>query len=114
MQLEAGSLMGIIRDMLGVEELSYLWADDEDLYREIVDAVAEVQYHNVKTALERGLRPDVAHFWEDICYKNGPLALSWSLAVISRAPITVFLWARSGRISNIIAKNSAKPLTLDR
>ncbi len=72
-QLEAGSLMGIIRDMLGVEELSYLYADDEELYQEIVDTVAEVQYQNIKTALERGLRPDVAHFWEDICYKNGPL-----------------------------------------
>ena len=71
--LEAGSLIGIIRDMLGVEELSYLYADDEELYREIIDTVAEVQYDNVKTALERGLRPDVAHFWEDICYKNGPL-----------------------------------------
>ena len=71
--LEAGSLIGIIRDMLGVEELSYLYADDEELYREIIDTVAEDQYDNVKTALERGLRPDVAHFWEDICYKNGPL-----------------------------------------
>ncbi|MBQ9748547.1 MAG: hypothetical protein IJV98_07165 [Clostridia bacterium] len=74
-QLEAGSLMGIIRDMLGVEELSYLYADDEELYREIIDTVAAVQYDNVKTALERGLRPDVAHFWEDICFKNGPLVI---------------------------------------
>ena len=72
-QIEVGSLMGIIRDMLGVEELSYLYADDEELYREIVDTVGNLQYENVKTALERGLRPDVGHFWEDICYKNGPL-----------------------------------------
>ena len=72
-QIEVGSLMGIIRDMLGVEELSYLYADDEELYREIVDTVGNMQYDNVKTALERGLRPDVGHFWEDICYKNGPL-----------------------------------------
>ncbi len=74
-QLEAGSLIGIVRDMLGVEELSYLYADDEELYCEIIDTVGEVQYDNVKTVLERGLRPDVAHFWEDICFKNGPLVI---------------------------------------
>jgi uroporphyrinogen decarboxylase len=72
-QVELGSLIGIVRDMLGVEELSYLYADDEDLYREIIDTVGTIQYDNVKTILERGLRPDVGHFWEDICYKNGPL-----------------------------------------
>ena len=33
--LEVGSLYGNIRNMLGVEELSYLAVDDEDLYREI-------------------------------------------------------------------------------
>jgi len=28
---------------------------------------------NVKYALESGAKFDFGHFWEDICFKNGPL-----------------------------------------
>jgi len=68
-----GSLYGAIRDMLGVEALSYLYADDEDLYIEIIDTVANLCYENLKSLLEAGIKPDILHFWEDICFKNGPL-----------------------------------------
>ena len=71
--IHVGSLYGAIRDMLGVEGISYLYADDEDLYAEIINAVGEVCYSNLKIMLESGLRPDFAHYWEDICFKNGPL-----------------------------------------
>jgi len=69
----AGSLYGAIRDMLGVENLSYLYADDEELYYEIIGTVGNLCYQNVKSALEAGARVDFLHFWEDICFKNGPL-----------------------------------------
>ena len=71
--LYGGSLYGSIRDMLGVEELAYLQCDDEELYVEVIDTVAEVCYQGIKTVFEAGLRPDFLHFWEDICFKNGPL-----------------------------------------
>ncbi|MCL2096112.1 MAG: hypothetical protein FWH10_04325 [Oscillospiraceae bacterium] len=71
--VSAGSLYGTIRDMLGVEELSYLYADDEDLYVEIIDTVGNLCYSNAKIILESGIKPDFLHFWEDICFKNGPL-----------------------------------------
>ena len=71
--LHCGSLMGDMRNLLGVEELSYLYADDEELYQEIVDIMAEVCYRCVKKILETGATFDFAHFWEDICFKNGPL-----------------------------------------
>lgn len=71
--LHCGSLIGYMRNLLGVEQLSYLYADDEELYREIVDTVAGLCYQGVKTALETGAKFDYAHFWEDICFKNGPL-----------------------------------------
>ncbi len=69
----AGSFYGWIRDMLGVEALSYLAADDEELYAELIAAVGELNYNGVKVMLECGIRPDFAHMWEDICFKNGPL-----------------------------------------
>ncbi|MBQ3079394.1 MAG: hypothetical protein IJC48_05255 [Clostridia bacterium] len=71
--LHAGSLYGKIRDMLGVEELAYLYADDEDLYIEIIDTIGNLAYLTTKRALESGLTFDYAHFWEDICFKTGPL-----------------------------------------
>ncbi|AWI09260.1 uroporphyrinogen decarboxylase family protein [Ereboglobus luteus] len=69
----AGSMFGYARDMIGVEALSYLQVDDEDLFIEIIDTVANLSFETVKAVLEAGLRVDFLHFWEDICFKNGPL-----------------------------------------
>ncbi|MCL1859008.1 MAG: hypothetical protein FWF92_07205 [Oscillospiraceae bacterium] len=71
--LFVGSLYGSIRDMLGVEGISYLYADDEDLYFEIIDTMGNLCYETAKSILESGIKPDFLHFWEDICFKNGPL-----------------------------------------
>lgn len=77
--LHCGSLYGFIRNVVGVVGLSYLAVDDEELYREIIDMVAELCYRNTKFVLEHlaAERPefsfDFAHFWEDICFKGGPL-----------------------------------------
>lgn len=72
--LHCGSLIGDVRNLLGVVHLSYLYADDEELYREVVDTFAGLMYEGAKRILEEsGVSFDYAHFWEDICYKNGPL-----------------------------------------
>ncbi len=71
--LHCGSLIGEIRNLLGVEQLSYLYVDDEDLFAEIIDTVADLAYRCAETVLKTGARFDYAHFWEDICFKNGPL-----------------------------------------
>jgi len=71
--LHCGSLYGHIRDIIGMEGTCYLLADDEALFTEIIDAIGELCYCNVKYALESGAKFDFAHFWEDICFKNGPL-----------------------------------------
>lgn len=73
--LHLGSLMGNMRNMLGVEQLSYLYLDDEELYVEIIDTLCGLCYDCAKQVLETGIIFDYAHFWEDICYKNGPLVI---------------------------------------
>ena len=73
MGLHLGSLIGHMRNMLGVEHLSYLYSDDEDLYREIVDTLCGLCYQCAKGMLETGAQFDYAHYWEDICYNHGPL-----------------------------------------
>lgn len=68
-----GSLYGQIRNWLGVEGLSYLQADDPDLFTEIIDTVGDLCYQCVETALASDAKFDFGHFWEDICFKTGPL-----------------------------------------
>jgi uroporphyrinogen decarboxylase len=71
--LACGSLLGVIRNWLGVVGMSYLMADDEALFDEIIETVAELCYQGVKAALATGVHFDFGHFWEDICFKSGPL-----------------------------------------
>lgn len=75
MGLRCGSLFGEIRNYLTVEGLSYLYVDDEELYTEIIDTVGDLTYKCVKYSLESGAKFDFAHFWEDICFKTGPLVV---------------------------------------
>ena len=73
--IHCGSLMGTMRNLLGVEQLSYLMADDFELYTEIIDTMDGLCYQCVKAMLESGAKFDYGHFWEDICFKNGPLVV---------------------------------------
>ena len=72
--LHVGSIIGQIRDMASVVGMSYLMYDeDETLLADIVDAYADMQYKCVEAVLQTGAKFDFAHYWEDICFKNGPL-----------------------------------------
>jgi len=71
--LHLGSLFGRIRDVMGVIGVSYLLEDDEDLYDEIINTFADMQYTVAEKALATGAQFDFAHYWEDICYNHGPL-----------------------------------------
>jgi len=68
-----GSMIGEIRDYLGVVGLSYLYADDYDLLCEICDIIADIRYRQIKYVFDNGVKLDFVHFWEDVCFKNGPL-----------------------------------------
>ncbi len=73
MGIHCGSLFGWFRNMAGVVGTSYIFADDEDLYDEIINTLGELSFQMVKNMLATGVKFDFAHFWEDICFKNGPL-----------------------------------------
>lgn len=73
--IHCGSLFGQIRNWLGLESSCYLYADDESLYDEIIDTVGTLCYKGTEAILASGLKFDFAHFWEDICFKNGPLVI---------------------------------------
>lgn len=73
--LDCGSLFGRIRDWLGLEGSSYLYADDEDLYDEIINTHGALVLRCAETVLQSGIQFDYAHLWEDICFKSGPLVI---------------------------------------
>ncbi|MBQ2780184.1 MAG: hypothetical protein IJF42_01315, partial [Clostridia bacterium] len=103
--LHLGSLIGHMRNMLGVEELSYLYADDDELYEEIVNTMCGLCYDCAKAILETGVKFDYAHYWEDICYKNGPLV---SPGVFEEL---VGPWYR--KISDLLAEYGVDIISLD-
>ena len=72
--LHLGSVLGEIRNMTSVMGMSFLLYDeDETLFSDLIDTYAEMQYRCAKAILETGAKFDFAHFWEDVCFKNGPL-----------------------------------------
>lgn len=71
--LHCGSLCGRVRDILGVVGLSYMTVDDEDLLAEIFETLGNLCVTSVEKSLATGFQFDYGHFWEDVCYKNGPL-----------------------------------------
>jgi uroporphyrinogen decarboxylase len=69
-----GSLMGWIRNWMGVENMAYLMADDPDVYGEMVDTIAELTCWGIDQVVPRMKEPPIMGFgWEDIAGKSGPL-----------------------------------------
>ena len=72
--LALGSVLGDIRNMTSVIGMSYLMYDeDEDLFADIIDTYAEMQYRCVERFSKPGPSSTFAHYWEDICFNSGPL-----------------------------------------
>ena len=103
--LHIGSLFGTLRDVIGVVGISYLYADDEELYAEIINDNANMTYECVKAMLEQGARFDYAHFWEDICYKNGPL--------VSPGVFEQYVGPHYKRITDLCARHGIHIISLD-
>ena len=68
------SLMGWIRNWMGVENMSYLIYDARDVYVDMVNTLAELACWGIDQVVGRMKDPpDMGHCWEDICGKTGPL-----------------------------------------
>jgi hypothetical protein len=68
----AGSLMGWIRNWMGLENMIYLIFDDRDVFTEMVMTIADLICWVADQILPR-IKADLAHSWEDICGRAGPL-----------------------------------------
>jgi uroporphyrinogen decarboxylase len=66
-----GSLMGWIRDWMGVENLAYLTFDERDVFGEMVMTIADLVCWSLRQILPK-IRVDFGFGWEDICGRSGP------------------------------------------
>lgn len=67
-----GSLYGWPRNWMGVVEVSMLMYDDPDLFRDIVNYLADYFIEVNRPMLER-VDFDIAYIFEDCCFNTGPL-----------------------------------------
>lgn len=103
--LFAGSLFGQLRNAMGLEGISYLQVDDPDLFDEMIHTIGELSYSVTKHLLSSGIEFDFGHFWEDICFNNGPLI---SPAVFEDK---VGPWYK--KITNLVTDNGIDIVSLD-
>ncbi len=68
-----GSFYGWIRDMMGVEGVSYIVYDDPALFEEMVVTMTDCKLAVIQRLYEAGARFDCCSMWEDMCYSAGPL-----------------------------------------
>jgi uroporphyrinogen decarboxylase len=72
--LHVGSLYGRQREWFGLVRVSEIIYDDRPLFEEIVETSADIAIRVIdRICGESGVRPEAAAFWEDMCYKAGPL-----------------------------------------
>ena len=68
----SASLIGWIRNWMGVTNMSYLAYDDRELFREMVHTIADLVVWSLDQVLPN-VKVDLAWGWEDICFRTGPL-----------------------------------------
>jgi uroporphyrinogen decarboxylase len=68
------SLVGWIRNWMGLEGMSYLLFDDPDAFEDMVATIADLACWSIDWTIPMlPVVPDAGILWEDICGKNGPL-----------------------------------------
>lgn len=71
-QVGAGSMVGWLRNWMGVENLAYACHDDPDLVTEVADTIADLVCWCLDQVLPK-IKADLGWGWEDICFRAGPL-----------------------------------------
>ena len=72
--ISTASMMGWLRNWMGVPNMSYLMYDDPDCVADVVDTLADLSCWAMDQIIPRmTTKPDMGFGWEDICGKSGPL-----------------------------------------
>jgi uroporphyrinogen decarboxylase len=102
--ISAGSFYGWLRNWFGLENLSIMFFEEPDLIHEMMDYIADFVIKVIHRALDE-VEIDVAIFWEDMCYKAGPL--------ISPAMFKEFLVPRYKRVTSFLREHGVELCWVD-
>jgi len=102
--LEVGSFYGYLRNWVGSERILYMFYDDPGLVEDMMEQVLYLETEVIKRAL-KDIKIQMATFWEDMCYKAGPL--------ISPAMVRKFMMPRYKKITHLLHSYGVDVIFLD-
>ena len=102
--LQVGGFYGFLREMIGSERILYMFYDDPALIEDMMDTMLYLGTEVVKRVV-KDIRVDQAVYWEDMCYKAGPL--------ISPDMFRKFMMPRYKELNDLLRSNDVDIIWLD-
>ncbi len=107
--ISAGSMYGVLRNWMGLENISLLVYDDPGLFEEMTRTLGDLYFSVLSRALpiarDAGLTFDYATMWEDMCYSSGPL--------LSPAMVKRYMFSHYRRITSLLHDYGVEVVILD-
>ena len=104
LSLEVGSFFGLLREWVGSERILYMFYDDPGLIEDMMEQMLYLEIEVIKRTL-KDIKVQQASFWEDMCYKAGPL--------ISPAMVKKFMVPRYKKITDLLHSYGVDVIFLD-
>ncbi len=102
--LEVGSFYGFLREWVGSERILYMFYDDPALIEDMMEQVLYLETEVIKRTL-KDIKVQQVTFWEDMCYKAGPL--------ISPAMVRKFMMPRYKKLTDLLHSYGVDVIYLD-
>lgn len=102
--LQVGSFFGYLREWTGAERLLYMFYDDPALVEDMMDTMLHLETEVFKHVI-RDIKIDQVSYWEDMCYKAGPL--------ISPAMFRKFMMPRYQKLNDLVRSHGIDLIWLD-
>ena len=104
LSLAVGGFYGELREWVGSERILYMFYDDPGLIEDMMEQVLYLETEVIKRVL-KDIKVQQATFWEDMCYKAGPL--------ISPAMVRKFMMPRYKKITDLLHSYGVDVIFLD-
>jgi uroporphyrinogen decarboxylase len=102
--IRIGGLYGLLRNWMGVKNISIAFYKDPDWIMEMMDTLTDLWIAIIRKALQ-SVKVDFATWWEDMCYSWGPL--------LSVHLFQEFMVPRYKRVTNVLKEFGVKINLLD-
>ncbi len=104
LSLRVGSFYGFLREWVGSERILYMFYYDPGLIEDMMEQMLYLETEVIKRVL-KDIKVQQATFWEDMCYKAGPL--------ISPAMVRKFMMPRYKKITDLLHSYGVDVIFLD-